>query len=571
MSASETSVVGSDRTGDLPSSAPVLIVGAGPVGLALARELAFQGTRCVIIDKGDGVVRHSKMGLVSIRTMELCRRWGLAQAVRDAGFPPDYALNQAFCTSLNGHLLALSPRPSMRDEDRPDSSPERRQRCPQIWFDPIMARAVAQDDRILLRYECELRGFSQNPDGVTAQLTDVNSGRSWFLKSAYLVGCDGAGSQVRTALDIPMMGDQVLNYSVAVYFRCPGLLSRHDKGPAERYIMVGPEGSWGHLTVVDGSELWRLTVMGKEDKFDMGSFDPHYWIRRCIGADNVDYTVISILPWRRSRLVAERFSKGRVFICGDAVHVMSPNGGHGMNTGMCDALDLAWKLTAVLNGWGGPALLDSYEAERRPVGVRNTNAAAETFSKIMRSLECAHVMDHTERGEAERRVIGRTLEAAGKGNQDTLGIALGYRYENSPICVPDNSPATPDDPAIYVQTSRPGHRAPHAWLGPDQSTLDLFKRDFVLMIFGANAGDAASLVLAAQKRGVPLTVRRIDDAAIADLYERRFVLVRPDGHVAWRGDSLPQNPEALIEIVRGAGREQNRTAERPVQTAWAHP
>ncbi len=567
MTVSETAIVGSDRKGDLPSSTPVLIVGAGPVGLALALELAFQGTKCVIIDKGDGVVRHSKMGLVSIRTMELCRRWGLAQAVRDAGFPLDYALDQTFCTSLNGYLLAVSPRPSMRNEERPDSSPERRQRCPQIWFDPILARAVVDDDRITLRYGCELRGFTQNADGVEAQLTDVTSGRPSSLKASYLVGCDGAGSDVRAALDIPMSGDQVLNYSVAVYFRCPTLLSRHNKGPAERYIMVGPEGSWGHLTVVDGKEFWRLTVMGSKDRFDMNSFDPHYWIKRCMGVDGVDYTVISILPWRRSRLVAEHFSKGRVFICGDAVHLMSPNGGHGMNTGMCDALDLGWKLTAALNGWGGPALLESYEAERRPIGVRNTNAAAETFSKIMRSLECANVLEDTDRGAADRQTIGRTLEAAGKGNQDTLGISLGYRYENSPICVADDSPPTPDDPATYVQTSRPGHRAPHAWLGPDQSTLDLFQREFVLMVFGAD--DAASLVRAAQKCGVPLTVRPINDAAIAALYERRFVLVRPDGHVAWRGDALPQDCEALIDIVRGAEREKSRAAEAPTQRVRA--
>ena len=568
MNVPEKPAAGLSRDGEIPASTPVLIVGAGPVGLALALELSLQDVDCVIVDKGDGVVRHSKMGLVSIRTMELCRRWGIAGTVRDAGFPLDYALNQVFCTSLNGHLLAVSERPSMRNEMRPDTSPERRQRCPQIWFDPILARAAQASDRITLRYHHELTGFSQSADGVTANLTGPD-GQSRTIGASYLVGCDGAGSEVRRALNIGMTGDEVLNYSVAVYFRCPTLLDHHDKGTAERYILVGTEGMWGHLTVVDGREFWRLTVMGNKAKFDMNSFDPDYWIRRCIGSDDVQYTVVSILPWRRSRLVADQFSKGRVFICGDAAHLMSPNGGHGMNTGMCDALDLGWKLAAVLKGWGGSGLLDSYGAERHPVGVRNTNAAAETFSKIMASFDCAHVMDGSDEGARQRQDIGRALQQAGRGNQDTVGISLGYHYENSPICWPDGTAPPPDDPATYIPTGRPGHRAPHAWLGPDQSTLDLFRREFVLLSFGRNPSDPAPIAAAARKRRVPLSVRHVDDVAAAELYGKRLALIRPDGHVAWRGDRAPDDPELLIDLVRGASTRTAHDSIRPAELARA--
>ena len=537
--------------GDKPIDAPVLIVGAGPVGLALAVDLARRGVASVVVDKGDGVVRHSKMGLVSIRSMELCRRWGVAERVRNTGFPADYPLNQVYCTSLAGHRLGVSRYPSMGDEPATPASPEKRQRCPQIWFDPILKAAAEEAPNATLRYGCEMTGFAAHDTHVEARLRNAASGVERTVSASYLVGCDGAGSDVRRGLGVAMQGDRVINHSVSVYFRHPGLLRTHDKGPAERYMLIGEEGYWGHLTVVDGSEYWRLTIASSE-RVDMDRFDAAAWVARCLGRRDDQVTIETVLPWRRSKLVAERYGRGRVLLCGDAVHVMSPNGGYGMNTGLCDAADLGWKLQATLQGWGGPGLLASYETERRPVGLRNTYAAAGNFARIVTSLDFSGVAAETPKGETRRHELGPVLEEAGRGNMETLGISLGYRYEDSPIVIPDGTPPTADPPRDYIATARPGHRAPHAWLAPGHSTLDLFGDGFALLRFGGDAPDPMPLVAAARTRRTPLSVTTIEAPEAAALYERRLALVRPDGHVAWRGDTLPSNSLDIIDRVRGA-------------------
>ena len=535
----------------LPSQTPVLIVGAGPIGLALAIDLARRGVACVIVDKGDGIIRHSKMGAVAIRTMEYCRRWGLAERVRNSGFPHDYELGQVFCTSLNGHLIGKS---LPQSASQSLASPEQKQRCPQIWFDPILQSAAQSSDAVTLAYHCEVVSFTQDKDRVLATIHDHLNGKTSTLEASYMVGCDGAGSDIRRALGVGLQGEDVLNYSVGIYFRSPDLLALHDKGQAERYLFLGKDGNWGHLTVVDGREYWRLTVMSGRERLDMETFDPAHWVDRCIGREGADYEIVSVLPWRRSKLVAEHYRSGRVFLCGDAVHVMSPNGGFGMNTGIGDAVDLSWKLHAVLAGWAPAPLLDTYETERHPVGVRNTYAAAGNFNSILTAVDWSMIDAQTDEGARRRCAAGKILEDAARGNLDSLGISLGYRYEHSPICIPDGTSPTPDDPYDYAPTARPGHRAPHAWIGKNRSTLDLFGDGFVALRFGQTAPDLSQLLDAARTRDVPLRVETIDDPNIAKLYETPLVLVRPDGHVAWRGDALPSNPLHLIDVVRGASK-----------------
>lgn len=529
----------------------MLIIGAGPVGLALALDLRQRNVASMIVDKGDGIVRHSKMGVVAIRSMELCRRWGLAEKVRNTAFPKDYALNQVSCTSLAGHMLGISRYPSMQDEPTTRESPEKRQRCPQVWFDPILKAAAEEASNVTMRYGCEMTGFNVHDMHVEVKLRDISDGAQYTVVASYLVGCDGATSDVRRELGIEMLGERVLNYSVSVYFRRPDLVAAHNMGQAERYLFIGDEGYWGHLTAVDGKDYWRLTVASAE-KLDMASFDPAAWVERCLGRKDDQVAVETVMPWRRAKLVAEHFGRGRVLLCGDAVHVMSPTGGYGMNTGLGDAADLGWKIQGMLEGWGGPGLLASYEAERGPVGVRNTYAAADNFARVMTSLDFSQVTSETPEGEAKRAELGAILAEAGRGNIETTGISLGYRYENSPLVVPDGTPPTEDLPREYLPTARPGHRAPHAWLAPGQSTLDLFGAGFVLLRFGDSAPDAAPLIAAAQKRQMPLSVTTIESAEVASLYGRQLVLVRPDGHVAWRSDALPANPLELVDRVRGA-------------------
>jgi 2-polyprenyl-6-methoxyphenol hydroxylase-like FAD-dependent oxidoreductase len=546
----------------------VLVVGAGPIGLSLALDLAWRGIDCVLIDDGDGTMAHSKIGLVSVRSMELFRRWGIADRVRQCGFPEDYPLNMVFCTSLKGYAVGISEYPSMRD-DRPTSvSPETKQRCPQLWLDPILAKCVGEYERARIIHCCELLSFEQNTTGVVAQARDVQTDESVTIAAQYLVGTDGARSTVRRILGIRMEGDPALSHSMSVYIRSPGLLQHHDKGPAERYLMVAPDGLWGNLTVIDGDALWRLTVLGSATRADPSEFDGRSWVLRCFGTDSIPFEIDAVLAWRRSRLVAECFGRDRVFMAGDAVHTMSPTGGFGMNTGIADVADLGWKLEGAIRGWS-PNLLKSYDVERKPVGWRNVNAATDNFQRLMTEMDFSRVNEPGAAGEAVRRILGEQLKEATRREWEVTGVALGYRYENSPICIADDTPPTPDDSIEYIPTARPGHRAPHAYLPDGRSTLDLFGRGYALLTFDADNEDIDALDQAVRSRHVPLTVVPISDPKIADLYARKLVLVRPDGHVAWRADGLDHNPLDLIDVVRGAGKSLSASSSKQPQRAGA--
>jgi 2-polyprenyl-6-methoxyphenol hydroxylase-like FAD-dependent oxidoreductase len=531
---------------------PVLIVGAGPIGLSLAMELGWRGVACTVIDEGNGSVELSRGGMVSIRTMEYWRRWGIADRVAGAGFPQDYALNMVYCTSLAGHLLERDDFPCQRDVKAPPASPERRTWCPQLLFDPLLAHAVAERPGVTMRYGCRLENFVERVDRVVADAVDIRTGEHVEIRARYLVGCDGAASAVRALAEIPLDG-KVLGYSINIYFRALGLLAAHDKGQAERYLFVGPKGTWANMTVVDGRENWRITVIGTGDKMALDGFDARGQVRRAIGGDAVDFEVTAVRPWRRSEMTARQYRRGRILLAGDAAHTMSPTGGFGMNTGIIDTVNLGWKLEAVLEGWGGAALLDSYDAEQRQVARRNALASTQNY-KMWTGLSdlCERILDDSVAGERARRTVGATLKEGLRTEWECLGVMLGHRSEESPICVPDGTAPPPDPVSEYVPTARPGSRAPHAWLGPGHSTLDLFGRGFTLLRFGA-AENATHLTAAAQAQGLPLRAIDIAQPEIAALYERGLVLVRPDGHVAWRGDAVPSDPAGLIRTVRGAG------------------
>jgi 2-polyprenyl-6-methoxyphenol hydroxylase-like FAD-dependent oxidoreductase len=537
------------KTNAPPLRKPVLIVGGGPIGLGMAIDLAWHGVESMLVEQGDGSVEHPRTGLIAVRTMELLRRWGLAQRVRDAGFPEDYELSMVFCTSLNGHLLAKEPYPCMRDTPTPPQTPEKKQRCPQSWMQPVLAAGARESGRSDMRYHHRLDGFEQDADGVTCKVADLEANRSFDVRCEYLVACDGATSGVRSSLGIEMPG-RLLSYSVNVLFRAPGLVRQHCMGPAERYLFVGTEGTWGNLTVVDGDAIWRLTVLGSEEKLDLANFDASHWIRRALGRDDIAFEVLSVMPWRRAETLAEQYGKGRVLLVGDAVHTTSPTGGMGMNTGMQEVMDLGWKLAATLRGWAGRGLLASYETERKPVAARNLRFSSRNFAAWRDVPDPRPMLDDGAEGDRVRAETGRRLANSTRVEWESLGLQIGHRYDDSPICIADGSPPTPDDYSVYVPTSRPGSRAPHAWLADGRSTLDLFGRGFTLLAFNAD-DDTSALEAACVRKGVPLAVERIADAHIAALYERRLVLVRPDGHVAWRGDRL-RDADRIVDTVRGA-------------------
>ena len=528
---------------------PVLIAGGGPIGLALAADLGRRGIPALLVEKNDNKLGSAKMLEVSVRTMEFCRQLGIASAVRHWGFPLDYALDSAFVTDMRGYEIGRVKTPSLGEQSSSAFSPERGLPCPQTWFDPILQQCAQSFPHIELRYNTKLEDFVQDPDGVTATLLDTPSGRRTQLRTAYLIGCDGFASTVRELLGIEIRGERHIDWSMTVYLRIRNLKQYHDKADAFRYVFVGPEGTWSFLTTVDGKDLWRLQLVGLDEN-KLQDTDISALVNRGMGCD-VPYTIEDKTLWVRKCTVADRFMDGRVFLAGDAAHAHPPNGGLGMNTGIQDAFDLGWKLAATRQGWGGPALLESYDYERRPASARAAEMSLTNYQRLMSAAPHHAIAAATPEGEAIRRRVGQRLVEENEKSWHPVGVHLGYIYDPSPVVIPDGSPKPADDTIGYRPTAFPGSRAPHVWLSAGESILDLFGEGFALLKFSDIATDA--LERTAAQRGVPLAVHRIAHREAAALYGMPLVLVRPDGHVAWRGDRLPDDPIAIIDTIRGAG------------------
>ncbi len=492
------------------------------------------------------------MNEVNIRTMEFCRRWGIDDAVHNCPFPPDYPLDVAFVTSLSGYELGRMPRPPRLRAAPETHSPMRLQVCSQMWFDPILQRFARTFPQVSLRYRTRLESFEQTAGGVHAEIVDLESGGRERIAAEYLAGCDGANSLVRRALAIGLDG-KAHGHPVHLYFRAPDLLAACGRKPTTFFLTIDRGGLWSNVRVIDpASAMWRLMVLDAGAGLTPETVDRERYLRRALGRPfEVEWLGTSV--WTRRSVVAERYSKGRVFLAGDAVHQLSPTGALGMNTGIGDAVDLGWKLAAVLQGWGGKDLLASYDTERRPIGHRNVGMAADFYLEHGRfGDELALIEDDSPAGDALRRRVGDAL-VQGVGRMfRTSGLQIGYRYENSPICIADGTPPDPDHPEEAVPSSRPGSRAPHVWLDDGRSMLDFFGQKFVLLRLGADAPEVTGLETAAAACRVPLESVAVTEAAALQIYRSRLVLVRPDGHVAWRGDEAPANAAAIIDRVRGA-------------------
>jgi 2-polyprenyl-6-methoxyphenol hydroxylase-like FAD-dependent oxidoreductase len=533
-------------------SVPVLVVGGGPVGLALAAELGWRGVRCELIEQGDGSIATPKMNEVNVRTMEFCRRWGIAEQVLNCPFPVDYPFDVVFVTSLGGHEIGRMRRPSRARQQPEAYSPMRLQACSQMWFDPMLRALAQSSSSVRLRYRTRLEGFEDTGDGVVCDIVELETGIRERVEADYLVGCDGATSAIRGALGIGLAGQGVLGHPLHLFFRAPDLLTQCGKEPGTFFLAIDRDGLWANIRIIDpANAMWRLMVLDSDGKQTPETIDKAALIRRAVGRP-IDVEWLGVSIWTRRSVVADRYGQGRVFLAGDAVHQLSPTGALGMNTGIGDAVDLGWKLAAAVQGWGGANLLASYDTERRPIGLRNVGMTAEFYlahENFDQGL--AAIDDDTEAGRALRAGLGRDLVRDIGAMFRTIGMQIGYRYEGSPIIVPDGSPPVPDHPENFVASARPGSRAPHVALADGRSMLDLYGRDFVLVRFGG-APEGASVAEAAAKRGVPLRTVMVEQPAAATLYEHKLVLVRPDGHVAWRGDSVPADPLALIDRVRGA-------------------
>jgi 2-polyprenyl-6-methoxyphenol hydroxylase-like FAD-dependent oxidoreductase len=531
---------------------PVLIVGGGPVGLALASDLGWRGVPCLLIEQGDGVVGTPKMNEVNIRSMEFCRRWGITDDVDACPFPADYPLDSTFVTSLFGYEMGRVPRPARADQQPEYYGPVRMQVCSQIWFDPILQRFARSFPHVELRYHTRFDSLLETSEGLSANVTDMISGREYQITAQYLVGCDGAASAVRRQLGIELVGSGTIGTPINLFFEAPNLLHDCGRQKSTFYLCVDDGGVWANLRIINPKTgLWRLMVDSADHSIRESDIDREGYLRRALGRD---YPVawLDTAIWRRRSALAASYGRGRVLLAGDCVHQLSPTGAMGMNTGLADAVDAAWKLDAVLAGWGEPNLIAAYDAERRPVGERAVRMATTFYKNNEAYRPDGDLAEPGKAGDTRRKEVGDRLVAHLGREFRTVGLQIGYRYEGSPIVVPDGTPEGPDNPEIYEATARPGSRAPHAWLQDGRSTLDLFGRTFVLLRLGGDAPDPSAMETAARARNVPFETIALTEPDAAKVYERHLVLVRPDGHVAWRSDAAPPDPMAIIDRVRGA-------------------
>ena len=487
--------------------------------------------------------------------MEHFRRWGIADAVRHAGFPLDLPRNVSFVTRLAGYDLGRVDRPSNGQQQALSATitPEGPIWCPKFLFEEVMRKRLSESALVEELAGCEITRVVQDGDGVEIAGECFATGRRLSRRVRYLAACDGASSDTRKALGISFQGSFAEGRNLGIFFRSGEI---GDIMREKRCVMadiINPEFS-ANLSAVDGKELWRLIIFARGS--DPGTLDPMDCIQRAAGR-SVAAEIIEARVWAGHTVVAERFQSGRIFLAGDAAHLLWPRGGFGMNTGIGDAVDLGWKLEAVLKGWAGAGLLASYEAERRPVAIRNVAEAAANYHSEATLPISPHVEEDSPHGREDRGVLARNILETRTREWATIGLQLGYTYEGSPVCLRDGTPAPPMTSDTYIATTRAGARAPHVWLRPGLSSLDEFGRGFCVV--HDEGKDMGAFQVQAERLGIPLRIWAYPNDEQRQLYERAIVLVRPDGHVAWRGDEVPGDVAALLGQV--VGRDVEHTSE----------
>jgi len=539
----------------------VLIVGAGPVGLTLAVDLGMRGVRCTLIEQKEAPQFLPKMERCNARTMEIFRRMGIADKVRAAGLRGDIPMDVFIILSLAEPPLLHLPYPSVeraRAEIRACSDGslplEPYQLISQYTLEPLLKSIAEGLPSVTVRYGCRLESFTQNESGVTASVKHAN-GTGGAFGASYMVGCDGGASTVRKQLGIKLRGEyNILELRQALY-RCDELFERLPigKGPGRGRHYHVADGNNGFLIMQDSTKHFTLHAVVEKDAAMNAMFE------RTV-AIPVKYEMLTCAPWRQNLLLADRYRDGRVFLAGDAVHLVIPTGGLGMNSGVGDAIDLSWKLAATLQGWGGPALLDSYESERRQVGDRNVGASryASLGRRKWHAQYRPNIRENTPEGAATRENLVRVASVEQPKSNEMIGAELGYRYVDSPIVC--DIPGGPEHRfRVYEPSTWPGARLPHVWLADGTPMQDHIPYEgYTLLRLGRTNADTSALEKALRTLGAPLAVLDVPDDAPRQVYGHDLLLLRPDLHVVWRGNQPPEDPGNVAATVTGYGESDTR-------------
>jgi 2-polyprenyl-6-methoxyphenol hydroxylase-like FAD-dependent oxidoreductase len=542
----------------------VLISGAGPVGLTLALDLARRGVACLVVERREaGEPPSVKCNHVASRTMEAFRRLGLAATVRGAGLPGDYPNDCVYRTSVtSGPEITRIPIPA-RDErgtgmSGPDTwwpTAEPPHRINQIFLEPLIFAHAAAQPLITIINECELVAAEQGENWVVATIRDLPTGVSRKVTCDYLVGCDGGRSLVRSLIGAKLHGDPVVQRVQSTYIRAPKLLEMIPGRPGWMNLALNPRRS-GNVVAIDGRETWLIHTYLYEHEEDFDTVDRDASIRTILGVgDDFEYEVLSKEDWIGRRLVADRFRDRRMFICGDSAHLWVPYAGYGMNAGIADAMNLGWLLAGRIAGWGGEHLLDAYEAERLPITEQVSHFAMNhALGAIAHRRDVpAAVESAGPDGQAARKALGRSVYDLNVQQYCCGGLNFGYFYDRSGLIAYDGEAAPGFTMSTFTPSTVPGCRTPHFWRTSGRSAYDDFGPWYTLLRFDRSI-DVTPLVDAAVARGVPLQTLDIAPDERTSVYRHALLLTRPDLHVAWRGDALPDDAASLVERIRGAAK-----------------
>jgi 2-polyprenyl-6-methoxyphenol hydroxylase-like FAD-dependent oxidoreductase len=531
-----------------PRETAVAIAGSGPVGLSLAVELGVRDVPCVVVEPRDRTRLVPRAKLANVRTMEHLRRWGIAAELRAATpLPAEFSTEIAFVTNLLGHEITRFSNVFFTAPSGDPRFAEPGQQVPQYVLEPVLKARAARCPDVQFLDGHRVEGFTQHANGVDVLVRGAE-GQPEPIRAEYLVGCDGGGSTVRRQLGIAMLGQRGIARNYGVVFRAPELARLLPFEPALHFWTVNPD-TPAFMGPLDRHDLWWLQATAIDPDVDMDRLDPSALVRGSVGAD-LDLEVVTIDPWEAHALSAERLREGSVFLAGDAAHMHSPMGAHGMNQGIGDAADLGWKLAAVLAGWAHADLLDSYAHERGPLHLRVIEEATRNYASLSNQFIRPGLDDDGPAGRELRRRLGEEIQRVKAREFYPLGLMLGHVYEDSPIVVPDGLAPPSPEVVAYDPRARPGARIPHAWLADGASLFDRLGPDLTLLRFDP-AADSGPLERAIADRKLPLHVTTIEEPAVRDLFASRLALVRPDQVLAWHGDTAPENPEAILDAITG--------------------
>ncbi|HMN78320.1 MAG TPA: FAD-dependent oxidoreductase [Burkholderiaceae bacterium] len=550
-------------SGRPPLQTDVLIAGGGPCGLMLAIELGRRGIQCLMIDAKPDTAFNPQANATQARTMEHFRRLGFAQEVRALGLPPDHPTDIAYFTRYSGHELARISLPTaaeavvrIKEMSGSWSAAELPHRVSQKFVEQVLRRHAQAWPSNDVRYGWTLESFRDDGGSVGATIRPTEGGAAQQVTARFLIGADGARSFVRRELGIEWGGVTGIQREFmggkmfAVYLRSPQFLSvlRHPK--AWMYVAVNHQRR-SFMASVDGiaEYAFHAALRPGEDADAWTEDDARRVFREAVGAE-VPIEILSMGTWLAGHaLVAQRLQRGRVFIAGDAAHLFTPTGGLGYNTAIEDAVNLAWKLTSVIRGQAPLSLLDTYEAERKPLAERNTGYARRFADSVGLFIAKPELDEDSARGATERQVASGHLNTHARLEFDIPGVTFGGRYDGSPIIIGDGATLPPDEPNRYFPTASPGGRPPHAWLEDGRSLFDLFHTEWTLLALGPDAPSTLAFEDAARAAAVDLRVVRVALRSVRDLYEAPFALIRPDQIVAWRGASADGAAGVLARVT----------------------